>query len=146
MAVPVTMASATSVTAIVVSAVVPVMVTTIPVAAIIAVAITVVTHEVHRLTAGAVLAAIARPVPGVAGWHAHVDRALVHRNRGLLDDDGLWIDQGGLLIADIDTTVKAWLGHTDAHTDIGGARPGTLAGDGCQTDEAQGAAEGGVRR
>ncbi len=127
--------------------------TPVPIATVITVTTTapaitavVVAHEIHRLAARTVLAAIARPVPGVAGWHTHVDGALVHGHRGLLDDDRLGVDQRGLLLTDVDTAIKTRLRHADADANIGGTGQRTLAAQGSQTEDAKSATKGAVKR
>lgn len=100
-------------------AVVPIMVTAVPIPAVVAVAVAIVTHEVHGLAACTVLSAVARPILGVPWRHAHVDRTLVHGDRLLLDDDGLRVDQGWLLITDVHAAIEAGLGDADAHANIG---------------------------
>lgn len=142
------------VTVIIAPAVTAVVIAAAPVPAVIAVTTVaptpitavVVTHEIHRLAARAVLAAITRPVLGMAGRHAHVDGALVHGHRRLLDDDRLGVDQHGLLVTDIDTPIKTGLRHTDADTDIGGAGLCALAAQGKQTEDAKSATKGAAKR
>lgn len=83
----------------------------VPVAALITVVATagLILHEVHGLPTSAVVAAMASPRTRVAGRHTQVDRALMHRDRLLLDDDGLRVDHSGWLIADVDAPIKPGL-------------------------------------
>lgn len=152
MAVALAMTVTTVVVTVITPAVAAVVITTVPVTTVIAVTATapaitaiVAAHEIHRLAAGTVLAAVACPVLGVAGWHAHVDGALVHGDRRLLDDDRLGVDQRGLLVADVDTAIKAGLGHADADANVGGASQRALAGQGCQTEGANSATKGAAK-
>lgn len=62
-------------------------------------------HEVHRLPASAVLAAVVGPVTRVARGDTQVDRALLHGDRPLLNDDGLGVEHRRRLIADIDAAI-----------------------------------------
>lgn len=153
MPVTIAMTAATVVVAVITPTVAAIVITAVPVSAVITVtaaapAITavVVAHEIHRLATGAVPAAVARPVLGVAGWHTHVDGALVNGYRNLLDDDRLGVDQRGLLVADVDTAIKTRLGHADADADIGGAGQRALADQGSQTDGAQRATKGAAKK
>src|SRR5690606_5564346 len=68
------------------------------VSAAVGVAMTVVLDEVDRLAASAVALAVLPPVSLMTVGHAQVDRALVNRHGGGLDDDGLRVVHGRRLL------------------------------------------------
>src|SRR4029079_16853201 len=94
-------------------------------------------HEVHRLTAGGVAAAVALPVTLMLHRHVQVHRPLVDGVRRRRDDDRLRVDhRWRRLIADVDAPVHARLADAERHADVGG-REGRCCGRGGKDENGQ---------
>ncbi len=79
-----------------------------------------VTHEIDRLAASIVFAAVFAPVFLVTGGHMKVDGLMNNTDRRGVNHDGLCVNEFGLrIVPDINTAVEARLADTDRHTDIG---------------------------
>src|SRR5882724_1823891 len=80
----------------------------------------VVTHEINRPAAGAVLAAMLGPVLGVAGRNAQVEwRPMLDGD--VLDDHRVAVDHAWLRkITDVDLPIESRLADVDGYADVGG--------------------------
>ena len=77
-------------------------------------------HEIHRLAAGAVAAAVAAPILLMRRWHVQIDRRTLHRDARRRNDHRLGQHQRGPRhIADVDAPVDARLVDADRDADAG---------------------------
>lgn len=77
-------------------------------------------HEIDRLAAGIIFAAVLAPVFLMTRRHMEVDRLSNNVNRCGPNHNGLCVNELGLRkVTDINATIKTRLADTDRHTDIG---------------------------
>ncbi len=87
------------------------------------VAVPIIANEIDRLPAGVIFAAMFAPVPFVSGWNAKVDRPGHHRDRWVVDHDGLRKDHRRCWeSAKIDPPVEAGLSDRYRNADVRGHR------------------------
>lgn len=78
-------------------------------------------HEVDRLAAGIIFAAVLFPILGMTGRYVQIDRFLDDMNRRRPDHDGLSINHlRPRCVPDVKAAVKARLADAYGHPDIGG--------------------------
>lgn len=77
-------------------------------------------HEIDRLAAGIIFAAVLAPVFRMTRRHMHVDGLSYDVNRRGTNHDGSCVNAFRLRkISDVNASIKARLADTDRHTDIG---------------------------
>jgi hypothetical protein len=77
-------------------------------------------HEIDRLAASIIFAAVLAPVFLMTRRHMEVDRLSNNVNRCGPNHNGLCVNELGLRkVSDINATIKTRLADTDRHTDIG---------------------------
>ncbi len=77
-------------------------------------------HKIHALAARVVFAAVFRPLLGMTGRYAQIDRLLFDVAYGAFNDDRFRVDDARLRhIADIDAAVKIRVADTDGYADVG---------------------------
>jgi len=79
-----------------------------------------VTHEIDRLAASIIFAAVLAPFFLMTGRHVQVDRLINNTGRSMPNHDGLCVNELGLrIIIDVNAAIKTRLADADRHTDIG---------------------------
>ena len=79
-----------------------------------------VTHEIDRLAASIIFAAVLAPFFLMTGRHVQVNRLIDNTGRSMPNHDGLCVNELGLrVVSDVNAAIKAGLADADRHTDIG---------------------------
>ncbi len=79
-----------------------------------------VTHEVDRLSAGIIFAAVLAPFLLMTRRHVDVDRLIDNAGRCRPDHDRLCVDEfGSRIVSNVNAAIKTGLADADRHADIG---------------------------
>jgi len=79
-----------------------------------------VAHEIDRLAASIIFAAVLAPVFLMTGRHVQVHRLINNAGRSGVDHDGSRINDFRLgIVSDVNAAIKTGLADADRHTDIG---------------------------
>ena len=77
-------------------------------------------HEIDRLAASIIFAAVLAPFFLMTRRHVQVDRLINNTGRSVPDHDGLCVNEFGLrIVSDVNAAIKTGLAYADGHTDIG---------------------------
>jgi len=79
-----------------------------------------ITHEIDRLAASIIFAAVLAPFFLMARRHVQVHRLINNTGRSMPNHDGLCVYEFGLRkVSDVNAAIKTGLADADRHTDIG---------------------------